>query len=235
MAQGARFVNDWGTVQIDQDYLNVSIVESGVAARGAWTAIVSRDLSPLVFYKIPPGANSLNNGVFSMVSLSGAPPKGRLGYTGYSGIVSDAPANLEYRIGNVGPANGGPLHGWGMKVWNAAGELSYNSLQPQMQIIASQTFNLDGVSSGTYGTITLPDSGQDYWIAFPQEYVQGGSWYDQGMQFFDCMGAGAYWQAPNALACAASVVLQYPLGWSVGVNHQDLYQPTLTYVVAKIV
>ena len=235
MAHGAKFVNDWGTVQIDQDYLNVGIVESGVATRGVWATIVSRDLSPLVFYKIPPGANSLRNGVFSMVSLSGTPPKGRLGYTGDDGVVSNAPTNLEYRIGNVGPANGRPLNGWGMKVWNAAGELSYNSLQPQMQIIASQTFNPDIASPGTYGTITLPDSSQDYWIAFPQDCAAADSWGDSGVEWFACHAAGAYWQSANVIALAMSTVYHYQIDYYTNVRHQDCFQPSLTYVVAKIV
>lgn len=235
MAHGAKFVNDWGTVQIDQDYLNVSIVESGVAASGVYSAMTERNLMPLIFYKVPASANSLNAGVFSMVTGSGLPPKNRLGYTGAGGNPSLAPAGMEYRVGNVGPANGGPLNGWGMKVWGPSGELSYNSLQPQMQIVAAQTIHADTAGPGTYGTIALPDSSQDYWIAFPQDCAAADSWVDSSGQWFDCHAAGAYWQSANVIALAMSTVYQYRIDYYTNVRHQDCFQPSLTYVVAKIV
>ena len=226
MSFGALIRNEANTILIDADFINLNIIQRGVASVDVPVIIPERAGFPHIFFKIPPYMNSPDKAAYGLASMAANAPATRFGYTRYP-WGDGPPATLEYAVADIGPPISPPGDTWGMKVWTGTGALAFGNMYKQPRIVQISTFGGGG--------ITVPDASQDYWVACPTGAVAVDSWADSGTQIMDVTTMGVYWHNATTLYADAAVTLHYELGWgATAARHEDCANTHATILVAKI-
>ena len=141
MPAGFSSVNDFGTLQIDQDYFNYLLVNRGQSAVGSAGVTVSTTNSLAPVLCIRPTGNKV---VIDSMSFA----KG--GTTQWT-LRSDGPATVDWFVFDAGrpTLDVGP----GISVYDASGRLAYNSNASEMRIKSIVTTPADPETTSMRGDV----------------------------------------------------------------------------------
>lgn len=141
MPAGFSSLNDFGTLQIDQDYFNYLLVNRGQSAVGSAGVTVSTTNSLAPVLCIRPTGNKVVIDRMSFVK----------GGTTQWTLRSDGPATVDWFVFDAGrPAlDVGP----GISVYDASGRLAYNSNASEMRIKSIVTTPADPETTSMRGDV----------------------------------------------------------------------------------
>lgn len=239
---GLRVKNNGGQIQVDSTFMNLNIVSRGLVPKQYWQPFPSSPANCTVFLKIPPSVVYSFNGVgmvFGMIDATSGSPSNGFGYTGrFNGSTYDpVPDSLEFAIATVGTPQSPPSGSFGMRVWDASGNLCFNSLFNQPRIVSanSGTFGNLGTGIVPYLDIPMPNSSQNFWVSMPLGGLLADSWYDGTQELMDVASAGVGWVNSSTLRIITNPQYTYPIG-SGGriVTHEDCYGATISAMAAVI-
>lgn len=240
---GLRVKNNANQIQVDSTFKNVNIVARGVANQRTWIPYPASAAECMVFLKLPPNVQMQgptvpnDSAIYGLIDEAATNPANGFGFTGRffgSGYTNVGP--LEYAIATAGPPQSPPPGSYGMRVRDAAGQLCFNSLYNQPQIV--------GITSGTLGAygnvpfldLYMPDNSQNFWVSVPMGGLLADGWYDGTQEFIDVQSIGMGWLNTNTIRIITNVQTFYPIGFGQRqVTHQDCYGATVSALAARII
>lgn len=162
MTYGLRTVNDDGVVQIDEEFRNLVVIESGSGSASPSFGLNNQSITsqsscvPLVFVK---PASGVEVGTFSMnagwngASYDPGPP--------YTNFAYQSTGAFDYKVCAL-DSQPSPSGSHGMRVFNSGATNVYDSRLPYAQI--KSMARLSAQSSPGYIDVTVPDIGSTPWF-----------------------------------------------------------------------
>nr|WP_256207168.1 DUF6453 family protein [Pseudomonas sp. P97.38] len=212
MAYGLTVLNDSGLISIDSEFARLCVMQSG-----SYTQSVSIQFSPTITSQEPPLFFIRPNNNGGVVNL-GCRFSGSAGnWTGVT-VVSNSSTTGSYFVATFSPT---PKSGYGMRLWNSAGGLIFDSgSQPAVFSRFAQNW--------TYETSTLDDQG--YYI----------NWYSIPMiaagEYLLINNAGMRMVAGNVRGRSTSIYFDFSLSklWFTTTALSNPFAFSLPAVLAKL-